>query len=75
MLTLPISYFKKANKVYPNTVVVIDADGTKLGRYRKTHIPDGAAYQEKFYFTPRDTGFRVVATRYNHIGVGICWDQ
>lgn len=74
-VVLPISYFEKANQAYFNTVVVFDADGKKLGRYRKSHIPDGPGYQEKFYFTPGDTGFRVFSTQYGRIGVGICWDQ
>lgn len=74
-VVLPISYFEKANQAFYNTVVVFDADGSKVGRYRKSHIPDGAGYQEKFYFTPGDTGFRVFPTKYGKIGVGICWDQ
>jgi N-carbamoylputrescine amidase len=74
-VVLPISYFEKANQAFYNAVVVIDADGSFLGRYRKSHIPDGAGYQEKFYFTPGDTGFKVFKTHYGRIGVGICWDQ
>lgn len=74
-VVLPVSIFEKdLNNVF-NTVVMIDADGTILGRYRKSHIPDGPGYSEKFYFTPGDTGFKVWATRYGRIGVGICWDQ
>ena len=72
---LPISFFERAGNVFYNTVAVIDADGSVLGRYRKTHIPDGPGYSEKYYFTPGDTGFRVWLTRYGTLGVGICWDQ
>lgn len=74
-VVLPISFFEKANNVYYNSVIVIDADGRPLGIYRKTHIPDGPGYQEKFYFTPGDTGFKVWHTRYGVLGIGICWDQ
>ena len=65
----------RAPGLYHNTAVVIDADGTLLGRYRKMHIPDDPLYYEKFYFTPGDTGFRAWSTRYGKIGVLICWDQ
>ncbi|MDM8559703.1 N-carbamoylputrescine amidase [Candidatus Parabeggiatoa sp. HSG14] len=74
-IVLPISFFERANNAYYNSVMVIDADGRQLGVYRKTHIPDGPGYQEKFYFNPGDTGFKVWQTRYGVIGVGICWDQ
>lgn len=74
-VVLPISFYEKDENVFYNTVAVIDADGTVLGSYRKTHIPDDHYYQEKFYFTPGNTGFRVWETRYAKIGVGICWDQ
>lgn len=74
-IVIPISFFEKANNVYYNSVVVIDSDGTNLGKYRKSHIPDGPGYQEKFYFTPGDTGFKVFQTSFGVIGVGICWDQ
>jgi N-carbamoylputrescine amidase len=74
-VVLPISYFEKANKAYFNSVAIIDADGEILGNYRKSHIPDGPGYQEKFYFNPGDTGFKVWDTKYAKIGVGICWDQ
>jgi N-carbamoylputrescine amidase len=74
-VVLPVSFFERANQAHYNTVAVIDADGSTLGIYRKTHIPDGPGYAEKFYFTPGDTGFRVWPTRYGTIGVGICWDQ
>lgn len=67
-------YEKDVNQLY-NTVAVIDADGTRLGIYRKTHIPDDHYYQEKFYFVPGNTGFKVFNTRFGCIGVGICWDQ
>jgi N-carbamoylputrescine amidase len=72
---LPISVFERQNNAYFNTVVVVDATGDALGIYRKSHIPDGPGYSEKFYFSPGDTGFRVWATRHGRIGVGICWDQ
>lgn len=74
-VVLPISFFERAGNVAFNTVAVIDADGTILGRYRKTHIPDGHCYEEKFYFSPGDTGFKVWDTVYGKIGIGICWDQ
>ncbi|MCP5328643.1 MAG: N-carbamoylputrescine amidase [Sinobacteraceae bacterium] len=74
-VVLPISFFEKANNAYFNSVAVIDADGAVLGVYRKAHIPNGPGYQEKTYFSPGDTGFRVWDTRYARIGVGICWDQ
>jgi N-carbamoylputrescine amidase len=74
-VVLPVSFFERANTAHYNSVTVIDADGANLGIYRKSHIPDGPGYQEKYYFNPGDTGFRVFATRYARIGVGICWDQ
>ncbi|WP_108127229.1 N-carbamoylputrescine amidase [Saccharospirillum mangrovi] len=74
-VVLPISFYERANNAYYNTVAIIDADGSNLGIYRKTHIPDGPGYSEKFYFTPGDTGFKVWDTAYARIGVGICWDQ
>lgn len=74
-VVLPLSIFERANNAYFNTVVMVDADGATLGIYRKSHIPDGPGYSEKFYFSPGDTGFRVWPTRYGTIGVGICWDQ
>ena len=74
-VVLPISFYEKDVNVFYNTTAVIDADGSVLGIYRKTHIPDDHYYQEKFYFTPGDTGFKVWDTRYGKIGVGICWDQ
>ncbi len=74
-VVLPLSIFERANNAYFNTVVVVDADGATLGLYRKSHIPDGPGYSEKFYFSPGDTGFRVWPTRFGVVGVGICWDQ
>lgn len=74
-VVLPISFFERANNACFNSVAVADADGSMLGIYRKAHIPDGPGYQEKYYFNPGDTGFRVWDTRVGRIGVGICWDQ
>ena len=74
-VVLPVSFFERAGQAYFNTVAIIDADGRNLGLYRKAHIPDGPGYQEKYYFTPGDTGFRTWDTRVGRIGVGICWDQ
>lgn len=74
-VVLPISFYEKDGNVMYNSVAIIDADGTILGVYRKTHIPDDHYYQEKFYFTPGNTGFKVWDTKYGRIGVGICWDQ
>jgi N-carbamoylputrescine amidase len=74
-VVLPISFFERANQAFFNSVAIIDADGSVLGIYRKAHIPNGPGYQEKNYFSPGDTGFRVWDTRYARIGVGICWDQ
>jgi N-carbamoylputrescine amidase len=74
-VVLPISVFERAGQSFFNTVVILDADGSNLGFYRKSHIPDGPGYSEKFYFSPGDTGFRVWDTRFGRIGVGICWDQ
>jgi N-carbamoylputrescine amidase len=74
-VVLPISFFEKAGHAHFNSLAMIDADGTVLGLYRKSHIPDGPGYQEKFYFTPGDTGFKVWKTRFAVIGCGICWDQ
>ena len=74
-VVLPVSFFEKANRAYFNSLVVIDADGSIVSHYRKSHIPDGPGYQEKFYFSPGDTGFKVADTRYAKIGVAICWDQ
>ena len=74
-VVLPVSFFERANNAYFNSIAIIDADGRNLGIYRKTHIPDGPGYQEKFYFSPGDTGFRVWDTAVGRIGVAICWDQ
>jgi len=74
-VVLPISFYEKRNNARYNSVAVIDADGEMLGVYRKSHIPDGPGYEEKFYFSPGDTGFKVWNTRFGKIGVGICWDQ
>ncbi len=72
---IPISIFEREGPHYFNSLVMADADGALLGLYRKSHIPDGPGYQEKYYFRPGDTGFRVWATRFGRLGVGICWDQ
>ena len=74
-VVLPISFFELAGRARFNSVAIIDADGSNLGIYRKSHIPDGPGYHEKYYFNPGDTGFKVWQTRYAKIGVGICWDQ
>lgn len=74
-VVLPVSFFERSGQAYYNSLVLIDADGKQLGLYRKSHIPDGPGYEEKFYFRPGDTGFRVWKTRHGSIGVGICWDQ
>ncbi len=72
---VPVSFFEKAGPAYYNSVAMIDADGSLLGVYRKSHIPDGPGYEEKFYFRPGDTGFRAFRTKLGTVGVGICWDQ
>ena len=74
-VVLPISFFERDGNTFYNSIAIADADGTVLGLYRKSHIPDGPGYQEKFFFTPGDTGFRVWDTAVGRIGVGICWDQ
>jgi N-carbamoylputrescine amidase len=74
-VVLPISFFERAGPAYFNSIAILDADGRNLGVYRKSHIPNGPGYQEKNYFSPGDTGFRVWKTRFARIGVGICWDQ
>ena len=74
-IVLPISFYEKSGNTFFNSVTVIDADGEILGTYRKTHIPDGIPYAEKFYFTSGNTGFKVWDTKYAKIGIGICWDQ
>lgn len=74
-VVIPISFFERSGNTAFNSVVVIDADGEIIDLYRKTHIPDGHCYEEKFYFSPGDTGFKVFKTKYGKIGVAICWDQ
>jgi N-carbamoylputrescine amidase len=74
-VVLPVSFFERSGQAYFNSIAIIDADGAVLGMYRKAHIPNGPGYQEKTYFSPGDTGFRVWDTRFGRIGVGICWDQ
>ncbi len=74
-LVMPISFYEKDRTQLFNSIAMLDADGSVMGVYRKTHIPDDHYYQEKFYFTPGNTGFKVWPTRYGRIGVGICWDQ
>lgn len=74
-VVLPVSFFERAGQTQFNSIAIFDADGSKLGLYRKMHIPDGPGYSEKFYFTPGDLGFKVWDTRFGKIGVGICWDQ
>ncbi len=74
-VVLPVSFFERANTAHFNSLAMIDADGSVLGLYRKSHIPDGPGYQEKYYFNPGDTGFKVWNTRFGRVGAGICWDQ
>jgi N-carbamoylputrescine amidase len=74
-IVIPVSFFEQAGPEHYNSVAVIDADGRTLGIYRKSHIPDGPGYQEKFFFKPGNTGFRAFPTRFGTIGVAICWDQ
>ncbi len=74
-IVVPVSFFERSGPHYFNSVAMIDAGGALLGVYRKSHIPDGPGYQEKFYFRPGDTGIRAWKTRYGTVGVGICWDQ
>lgn len=74
-VVLPVSFFERAGHAHFNSLAMIDADGSVLGLYRKSHIPDGPGYQEKFYFTPGDTGFRVWKTKFGTFGAAICWDQ
>ena len=74
-VVLPTSFFEKDNNTYYNSLAVIDADGSISEPYRKSHIPDGPGYEEKYYFHPGNTGFKVFETKYAKIGVGICWDQ
>lgn len=74
-VVIPVSFFERVNNARFNSIGIIDADGQLLGVYRKTHIPDGPGYEEKFYFSPGDTGFKVWKTKFGNIGIGICWDQ
>lgn len=74
-VVLPVSFFERAGNAYFNSLAIVDADGSVMGIYRKSHIPDGPGYEEKYYFNPGDTGFRVWKTRYGNIGAAICWDQ
>ena len=74
-VVLPVSFFEKAGYAHFNSLAMVDADGSVLGLYRKSHIPDGPGYQEKYYFTPGDTGFKVWNTRFGKMGAAICWDQ
>jgi N-carbamoylputrescine amidase len=74
-VVIPVSFFEQAGPEHYNSIAVFDADGRDLGTYRKSHIPDGPGYQEKFFFKPGNTGFRAFATRFGTVGVGICWDQ
>ena len=74
-VVIPVSFFERSGQVYYNSLAMIDADGSLLGVYRKSHIPDGPGYEEKFYFRNGDTGFKVWDTVFGKIGVGICWDQ
>ncbi len=74
-VVLPISFFEKAGQAYYNSLALIDASGEVLGVYRKSHIPDGPGYEEKYYFNPGDTGFKAFSTRFGCVGAGICWDQ
>lgn len=74
-VVIPVSFYELANNARFNSVAVVDADGSVLGIYRKSHIPHGSGYQEKYYFSPGDTGFKVWDTKVGRIGIGICWDQ
>lgn len=74
-VVLPVSFFERCGQAHFNSLVMLDADGSRLGLYRKAHIPQGPGYEEKYYFSPGNTGFKVWDTRFGKIGVGICWDQ
>ncbi len=74
-VVLPLSFYERSNNAHFNSMVMIDSDGSQLGIYRKSHIPDGPGYQEKYYFSPGNTGFKVFQTQFGKVGVGICWDQ
>ncbi|MGE4489496.1 MAG: N-carbamoylputrescine amidase [Kiritimatiellales bacterium] len=74
-VVLPLSFFERAGRAHYNSLAMLDADGSMLGIYRKIHIPQGAGYEEKYYFNPGDLGFKVFETAYGRVGAGICWDQ
>ena len=74
-VVIPVSFFERDGQNYYNSIAILDADGRLLGVYRKSHIPDGPGYEEKFYFRPGNTGFKAWPTRFGNLGVGICWDQ
>jgi N-carbamoylputrescine amidase len=74
-VVIPVSFFERDGQAHYNSLAMVDADGSVLGLYRKSHIPDGPGYEEKFYFRPGNTGFKVWDTRFGKVGVGICWDQ
>jgi N-carbamoylputrescine amidase len=74
-VAIPVSFFERDGHAYYNSLAMVDADGSRMGLYRKSHIPDGPGYEEKFYFRPGNTGFKAWKTRFGTIGVGICWDQ
>src|SRR5579872_2964560 len=74
-VVLPVSVFERAHNAFFNSLVMVDAGGEILGAYRKSHIPEGPGYHEKYYFSPGDTGFKVFDTRYARVGAAICWDQ
>ena len=74
-VVLPLSFFERAGNAFFNSIAVVDADGTLAGHYRKSHIPDGPGYTEKFYFSPGDTGFQAIKTKYATVGALVCWDQ
>ena len=74
-VVIPVSFFERDGHAHYNSLAMVDADGALLGIYRKSHIPDGPGYEEKFYFRPGNTGFKVWATRFGKVGAGICWDQ
>src|SRR5208283_4606227 len=74
-VVLPVSVFEHANNAFYNSVVIVDAGGAVLGSYRKSHIPEGPGYHEKYYFSPGDSGFKVFDTKFAKLGVAICWDQ
>jgi N-carbamoylputrescine amidase len=74
-VVLPVSFFERNGQAHFNSLIMLDCDGSALGLYRKAHIPQGPGYEEKYYFSPGDTGFKVWDTRFGKIGAGICWDQ